>query len=207
MFSCRLKLAPNWRTLEVRPRVAASPLRSEEAQGVVPLLHRARASETTLRIGNGKPHRVLRHDQRWRRLGQQLQGGPILAFEVVWRVEEDDIGGVGGQRHENRTGDYRGAPLQPERRQILPDRLQRVAIALQKERTACAAAQSLNTYRPRSGIGVQKRRAFDLRRQDVEERLAQAVRRGTRSIARNALQAAGTELSCDDPHHPTATRP
>ena len=94
MFSCRLKLAPNWRTLEVRPRVAASPLRSEEAQGVVPLLHRARASETTIRIGNGKPHRVLRHDQRWRRLGQQLQGGPILAFEVVWRVEEDDIGGV-----------------------------------------------------------------------------------------------------------------
>ena len=127
---------------------------------------------------------MLRHHQRRRRLGQRLQRGPVFAFEVVRRVEEDDIGGSVRHRHENRAGDYHRATIQPERRQILPDRLQRVAIALQKERVACAAAQGLNAYRPRSGVCVQKLRAFDSQRQDVEERLSQALRRGTRGIAR-----------------------
>ena len=76
-----------------------------------------------------------------------------------------------------------------------------------KKACARAAAQRLDPHRARARIRIHEDRALDARLQDIEQRLAQPVRRGPRGIARNALQPARTELSGNDSHQPTVTRP
>jgi hypothetical protein len=79
-------------------------------------------------------------------------------------------------------------------------------MALQKERVGGAAAEGFDSDGAGSRVGVEERRACDARGEDVEQGLAQAVGGGTRGCAGDALQAARTELSGDDPHQPTVTR-
>ena len=81
------------------------------------------------------------------------------------------------------------------------------AVLLEEPCVGRAAAQGFDTDGARACVGVEEGRALDAGLQDVEEGLAQAVGRGTRSGAGEALQPARSELSRDNPHQPTVTRP
>ena len=145
-------------------------------------------------VGQRLPDGVLHQHERRRSLREQLEHRGVFALQIVGRVEEHDIGAVLGEGQKHRAGHHRGTPLQVERRQVLPDRFQRRAMALQKESVGGAAAERFDTDGAGSRIRVQKRRAFDARPEDVEEGLAQAVGCGARGGAGNAFQPARTEL-------------
>ena len=69
-----------------------------------------------------------------------------------------------------------------------------------------AAAERFDAHRAGARVAVQKSRAVNSLRQNVEERFAQPVGRGPRGFSRNALQRAGTKLSGNHPHQ-TVTNP
>ena len=80
-------------------------------------------------------------------------------------------------------------------------------MALQEKGVRSAAAERFNAHRAGAGVGIQENGAGDARRQDIEQRFAQAVGRGTRGRAGNAPQSPRTEFAGDDAHQPTVTRP
>jgi hypothetical protein len=181
-----------------------------EAEGVVSLFEKARAGEPALGFRKSRANGVLDDGERGRSLRQQVEGGGILTFERVGRIEENDVGPLAGEvaaeGEERRASDDGGARFEFEGRQIFANGLQGGAVFLQEPGMAGAAAEGFDSDRAGSGIGVEKSGTLEVRGQDVEKGFAQAVGRGACGISRYALEAARTELSGDDAHQPTVTR-
>ena len=99
-------------------------------------------------------------------------------------------GAFDGRQHRPRY--HRRAGFEAQRRQILTNRLDGPPVALQKKRVPRPPAKRLDPHRAGSRIRVHKGCARHPRRQNIEQRLAQPVRRGTRGIARECSSTGAT---------------
>src|ERR1019366_7024790 len=188
-------------------RGAAPPLPLIEAQGVIAVLYYPCPMQAAVGILQLEVDGVLRDGERRRPGAQQVQRARVFVCQTVGRIEEHDAERTALERDQHLACQDGGPAFQPERRQVLADGVQRPPVALQKPGVGGAAAQGLDAHRARPGIGVHEAGARDPRLQNVEQGLAHAVGGGARGIARNALQAARPELSRNDAHQPTVTRP
>src|SRR5437867_5547989 len=126
---------------------------------------------------------------------------------VVGRIEERYIEPVGdgsiAQRFE-RPLDARAdnnTPIRdPAVSEILFDERLRAAIAFDEGDGSGAAADRFDAERAGAGIRVEHARARNARRENVEDRLAQLVRRRPEAVPRRRVESSPLQRSGDDPH-------
>src|SRR5262245_35806378 len=88
--------------------------------------------------------------------------------------------------------------------QVFADELSGAAIVFDESHFRRATRECLDTNRPRTCAQIQQARAYDTRRENVEERFAQPIRSRAYVQACERLQAAAFVLSRDDSHPQTS---
>jgi hypothetical protein len=135
------------------------------------------------------------------------EGRCIFGLHFVWRIQENDVSRQPRERRQDGPLHQSRAVFNPQRVQVLPDRLDRSAAALQENAPRGATAERFDPHCSRAGVRIQKDRASHARREHIEERFAQPIGRGPRGQPRNGLQPARPKLPANHSHQPTVTSP
>ena len=163
----------------------ASPSPGTSSAHYPPAAPRDTAQRPTL-LPRIEPHRMLCNHQTRPHPPNRLQRRSILFLQRIRRIQNTmsarcfpsslNAGAAMTTPRPSNPSDFRFSPIS------------RTPYCASPEKThARPAAQRLNSHRAGSRIRVQKRRARDPRRQNIEQRLAQPVRRGTRLHPRECL--------------------
>src|SRR5581483_9861958 len=120
---------------------------------------------------------------------------------VIRRIDKRNVGWVISQQNCRTSAHNRNlvfADLQ--RRHILANGLQRLAMTFNQCHVFRSAAQRFNPHCARSRIGVEKSRSLNPRCEHVEQRFPQSVRGWPPPQARNALQSPAAESPPNHSH-------
>jgi len=136
---------------------------------------------------------------------EQAEGENVLVVGGVRRVEEDEAGGAAGFEEAGKRGGDAAwlegvAAANAERGEVGANGAEGRLGLLDEDGFTGAAAEGLDADSAGAGIEIEKERAGDAGREDVEESLAEAVAGGADVEAAGRMEHAGAELSGDNAH-------